>query len=110
MEGERERAREEKRELERESERAREEKRELEGERERAREEKRELEGERDRAREEKRELEGERDMYITCIYEMKQETRGRVVYRAYIPYLGMIYVICVTEECNYVLGRRRAH
>ena len=62
LEGERERAREEKRVLEGERDRAREEKRELEGERDRAREEKRELEGERDRAREEKRELEGERE------------------------------------------------
>ena len=26
-----------------------------------------------------------------------------------YLPYSGMIYVICVTEECNYVLGRQRA-
>ena len=34
---------------------------------------------------------------------------RGGVVYLAYVPYLGMIYVICVTEECNYVLGRQRA-
>ena len=24
------------------------------------------------------------------------------------VPYLGIIYVICVTEECNYALGRRR--
>ena len=32
---------------------------------------------------------------------------QGGVVYRAYVPYLGMIDVICVTEECNYVLGRR---
>ena len=73
LEGERERAREEKRVLEGERERAREEKRELEGERDRAREEKRELEGERDRAREEKRELEGERDR----AREEKRELEG---------------------------------
>ena len=33
------------------------------------------------------------------------RSARGGVVYLAYVPYLGMIYVICVTEECNYVLG-----
>ena len=25
----------------------------------------------------------------------------------AYVPYLGIIYVICITEECNYVLRAR---
>ena len=71
MEGERERELEGERERERD--RAREEKRELEGERDRAREEKRELEGERDRAREEKKELEGERDR----AREEKRELEG---------------------------------
>ena len=33
------------------------------------------------------------------------RSARGGVVYLAYVPYLGMIYVICVTEEFNYVLG-----
>ena len=62
VEGERDRARMEKREVEGERDRARMEKREVEGERDRARMEKREVEGERDRARMEKREVEGERD------------------------------------------------
>ena len=62
MEGERDRAREEKREMEGERDRAKEEKREVEGERDRAREQKRKLEGERDRAKEEKRKMERERD------------------------------------------------
>ena len=36
------------------------------------------------------------------------RSARGGVVYLAYVPYLGMIYVICVTEECNYVRARTR--
>ena len=51
--------------------------------------------------------------MYVLGIYVYRDKARhpravrarGGVVYRAYVPYLGMIYVICVTEECNYVLG-----
>ena len=39
-------------------------------------------------------------------VYENKVRDRGRVVYRAYVLYLGMIYV---TEECTYALGRRCA-
>ena len=42
-------------------------------------------------------------------VYEIKRDTRGRVapegewfISHTYIPYLG---IICVTEECNYVLG-----
>ena len=62
VEGERDRAKMEKREAEGERDRARMEKREVEGERDRARMEKREAEGERDRIRVEKREAEGERD------------------------------------------------
>ena len=30
---------------------------------------------------------------------------RGRVLYLPYIPYLGMVYVICVTAESNYFAG-----
>ena len=78
MKGERDRAREEKREMEGERDRAREEKREMEGERDRAREEKREMEGERDRAREEKREMEGERDRERQRVRELEGE-RERV-------------------------------
>ena len=33
-------------------------------------------------------------------VYAIKHETRrarGRVLYSVYVPYLGMLYVICVT-------------
>ena len=69
-----------------ERERAREEKREMEGERERAREEKRELEGERERAREEKRELEGERDMYIYMYYILLRRRRAWQLSAVFLP------------------------
>ena len=38
-------------------------------------------------------------------VYQIKREARGRVapegqvLYLVYVPYLGMIYVICVTER-----------
>ena len=34
-------------------------------------------------------------------VWEIKCETRGRVLYLPYVPYLGMVYVICVTAESN---------
>ena len=74
MEGEKDRAMEEKREMEGQRDRAREEKREMEEERDRARKEKREMEGERDRARKEKREMEGERDRERQRVRELERE------------------------------------
>ena len=41
----------------------------------------------------------------IRYVYQIKREARarvapeGRVLYLVYVPYLGMIYVICVTER-----------
>ena len=46
-------------------------------------------------------------------VYQIKREARGRVapegrvLYLVYVPYLGMIYVICVTERMQLRLFSR---